>query len=87
MFEEKEKRYRLACLKQDEERVINNINKYDNLTIIGKYEKVSDGWNVMILVNIIVDSIDELDYNFVQKFNKEVNEALGTFENYDRYFD
>ena len=87
MFEEKDKRYRLVCLKQDEEMVINNINKHNTLTITGKYEKVSDGWNGIIWVNIIVDSTDELDHNFVQKFNKEVNEALGTFENYDRYFD
>jgi hypothetical protein len=28
-----------------------------------------------------------LDYNFAMKFNDEVNKCLGTFEDYEKYFD
>lgn len=80
MFEEKENRYRLVCLTREIDEVIKNISNYNFLKIVGKYEK--EMWT-----NIIVDSDKELDYNFAMKFNDEVNKCLGTFEDYDKYFD
>lgn len=80
MFEEKERRYRLICLTRELDKVLDNIKKYDFLKIIGQYEK--DVWT-----NIIVDSEETLNYNFVVKFNDEVDKCLGTFEDYEQYFD
>lgn len=80
MFEEKEKRYRLVCLTIDFDKVIKNIGNYNFLKIVGNYEK--DMWT-----NIIIDSDKDLDYNFAMKFNNEVDYCLGTFEDYNKFFD
>lgn len=80
MFEEKEKRYRLVCLTRELDKVLKNIEKYNYFKIIGKYEK--EMWT-----NIIIDSKIELDYKFVMNFNAEVDECLGTFEDYEKKFD
>ena len=80
MLKIKENKYRLVCLTRELDEVIKNINNYNFLKIVGKYEKGM--WT-----NIIVDSDKELDYKFVMKFNDEVNKCLGTFETYERYLD
>ena len=48
--------------------MLKNISNYIFLKIIGTYEK--EMWT-----NIIVDSDKDLDYNFVMKFNNEVNQC------------
>ena len=80
MFEEKENRYRLVCMNSKLEEVMNNIKKYNYFEIVGTYEK--DMWT-----NIIIDSEMELNYNFVLRFNKEVNNELATFEDYEQKYD
>ena len=80
MFEEKENRYRLVCLTGELDKVIKNIGNYNFLKIVGKYEK--EMWT-----NIIVDSDKELDYNYVRKFDNEIGQCLGAFEDYEQYYD
>ena len=79
-IEEKAKRYRIVCLTRDLDKVIKNIKKYNFLKIFFSYEK--DVWT-----NIIVDSEMELNYNFAMRFNKEGDECLGTFEDYEKKYD
>lgn len=80
MFEEKENRYRLVCMTNELDNVINNIKKYSYFKIVGTYEK--DMWT-----NIIIDSEVKLNYNFVLRFSQEVNDRLATFEDYEQYYD
>ena len=79
-IEEKEKRYRIVCLTRELDKVIKNIKKYNFLKIFFSYEK--DVWT-----NIIVDSEIELNYNFAMRFNKEFDECLATFEDYEKKYD
>lgn len=80
MYEEKENRYRLVCTTNNLEKIINNIKNYNYFEIVGAYEKGM--WT-----HIIIDSEVELDYNFVLRFNKEVNDNLATFEDYEQEYD
>ena len=81
-YEVKENRLRLVCLTKDKEKILENIKKYDFLHTVDTYIKNK------IWEQIIVDSDRlDLDMNFVNKFNNEVDNCLGTFEDYSPVFD
>jgi len=84
-YEVKEERCRLVCIKRDTQKVLDNLKNYDFLHLVDTYDKVKPN---ITWTQIIVDSDRlDLDDNFVSKFNKEVNNCLGTFEEYDPMFD
>jgi len=84
-YEVKPNRYRLVCRKNDVEKVLNNLKKYDFLHLVDTYDKSYPG---ITWTQIIIDSDKlDLDIDFVNKFNKEVDKCLGTFEEYDTMFD
>ena len=84
-YEVKEERCRLVCMKKDTEKVLENIKKYNFLHLVDTYDKV---FPRVTWTQIIVDSDNlDLDEAFVKKFNSEVGECLGTFEEYNPMFD
>jgi len=85
-YEVKEERCRLVCLKKDRDAVIENLRNYPFLHLVDTYTKKTP--NGMEWEQLIVDSDKlDLDNEFVSKFNHEVNDCLGTFEEYDPRFD